>query len=130
MKRNSGFELNELMIMVAIVFVVVSLLFVIMARPVMGIFPFGPESSVTAKVERVYVDYSGGKESSSSHYMVGTDVGVFEVDNSLWLWMWDADKRYAKIKEGNTYAFRVKGREVIGLLFQEYPGIIAVEQIK
>lgn len=42
---------------------------------------------MTCKVERLYVDFSGTKDSSKSHYMVGTDQGVFEVDNSIWLWM-------------------------------------------
>lgn len=130
MKNRSGFVLMKVMILLAILAVVAALAFAIIAPPMMGVFPFGPESNVVAKVDRLYVDYSGGKDSSSSHYMVGTDVGVFEVNNSIWLWMWDADKRYAKIKEGGTYKFRVKGSEVLGLLFQEYRGIISVEQVE
>jgi hypothetical protein len=130
MKSKMGFSGIELMVVIAILAVVAALVMAIIVPPVAGLFPFGPQSEVTAKVERLYVDYSGGKESSSSHYMVGTDQGVFEVDNSLWLWMWDADKRYAKIKEGGTYRFRVKGREMLNLLYQSYPGIIAVEQVE
>jgi prepilin-type N-terminal cleavage/methylation domain-containing protein len=130
MKKNDGFTLIELMIVLAILAVVAVLAVAILVPPIAGLFPFGEYSTVTAKVDRLYVDYSGGKDSQSSHYMVGTDAGVFEVDNSLWLWMWDADKRYAQIKEGHTYRFRVKGSEMINMLFQSYPGIVAVERVE
>jgi hypothetical protein len=122
MKSKMGFGLVGLIVLIFIILVAAA----IMVKPVVGLFPFGPQSEVTAKVSRLYVDYSG----EESSYMVGTDRGVFEVDNSLWLRLWDADKRYSEIKEGGTYRFRVKGREMLNILFQSYPGIVAVEQVE
>lgn len=100
--------------------------FLIFHRPYLGLYPFGKTKTVTAKVDRVYVDYSGGKDSSSSHYMVGTDQGVFEVSNSLWLWIWNADETYSKIEQGKTYEFQIKGRKLLNMFFQDYPGVIGV----
>lgn len=124
----SAFTLVEALTLLAILGIVAALVGAAIAYPAIGIFPFGPEKTITAKVERLYVDYSGGKDSSSSHYMVGTDQGVFEVNNSMWLWMWDADERYASMKQGETYRLRVKGKKVLNMLFQEYPGVISVER--
>jgi hypothetical protein len=92
----------------------------------LGLFPFGPEQEIQAKVQRLYVDVSGSKDSTSSHYMVGTDKGVFEVSNSLWLWMWDADKRYSQLQTEKEYSLKVKGNELINIIFQEYPRILSV----
>ena len=92
----------------------------------LGLFPFGPEEEVHAKVQRLYVDVSGDKDYTKSHYMVGTDKGVFEVSNSLWLWMWDADKRYSQLQNDKEYKLKVKGNELINILFQEYPRITSV----
>jgi hypothetical protein len=92
----------------------------------LGIFPFGPQQDLQAKVQRLYVDVSGSKDSTSSHYMVGTDKGVFEVSNSLWLWIWDADKRYSQLQTDKEYKLQVKGNEVVNFLFQEYPVITSV----
>jgi hypothetical protein len=90
-----------------------------------GVFPFGPETQITVKVERVYVD-AGNK---ASHYMIGTDQGVFEVDNNLWLWMWNADELYAKIEPGHTYRFTIKGHKVLNWWFQKYPGVISAKEL-
>jgi hypothetical protein len=92
----------------------------------LGLFPFGPEQEVHAKVQRLYVDVSGDTQNTKSHYMVGTDKGVFEVSNSLWLWIWDADKRYSQLQVDNKYQLRVKGKELVNFLFQEYPKILSV----
>jgi hypothetical protein len=96
----------------------------------LGLFPFGPEQEVHAKIQRLYVDVSGDTQNTKSHYMVGTDKGVFEVSNSLWLWIWDADKRYSQLQVDNKYQLRVKGNELVNFLFQEYPRILSVTPTK
>lgn len=125
MKSVKASSLTEILVVLSIVGIVLCL---ILGGPLLGTFPFGPSRTVIAKVERLYVDYSGGKDSSSSHYMVGTDQGVFECDNSLWLGLWDADERYASLKQGDTYELKVKGRKVINFFIQEYPGIVEVKK--
>jgi hypothetical protein len=112
----------------------IALIFLIFAgiiglRAGLGLFPFGPEQEIVAKVNRLYVDYSGAKDTTSSHYMVGTDQGVFEVSNSLWLWMWDADKRYSQLQTDKEFKLKVKGNELINIIFQEYPRITSVSPI-
>ena len=98
--------------------------------PVLGIYPYGPERTVVTDVTRTYVDVSGGKESTKSHYMVATDAGVFEIDNSLWLGFFTADELYGKIKAGQSYRFTTKGNKVVGFWCQEYPYIISAVPIE
>ena len=119
---------------VIFVLIIVLTLLTICLPPLVGIFPFGPEEEVTATVTRAYVDISitkdsDGNQNSASHYMVGTDKGVFEVDNSLWLWKWNADEVYASLEEGKTYRFTTKGRKVVNFLLQEYPRVIRAEPV-
>lgn len=74
-------------------------------------------------IQRLYVD--GNKE--DSHYMVGTDKGVFEVDNGPMLGIWNADKLYSQLVVGKRYNLTTKGKEYVNWFMQEYPYIIAVE---
>ena len=99
----------------------------VLKGPILGTYPFGAETTITAKVTKTYVDARGDLGSA---YMVTTDKGVFEVDNSLWLWIWDADKIYGKIEAGKTYLFETKGREILNFLLQDYPGIISATEVK
>lgn len=101
----------------------------LLINPIMGIYPFGPIATNTVTVTRLYIDVSGGDKSTSSHYMVGTDKGVYEVDNSLWLWLWNADEIYAQLKQGETYRVTAKGNKLVNMLFQDYPGIISVQLV-
>ena len=113
-------------VVVFVIGVVLLVFALICIGPILGTFPFGPTREVTAIVNRLYVDNMGEQGSA---YMVGTDAGVFEVDNSLWLWKWNADYRYSQLKEGKTYRLTVKGNEVVWFLFQCYGGIIGIEEI-
>jgi hypothetical protein len=110
--------------------ILVILMGIVGIRSGLGLFPFGPEQEIVAKINRLYVDYSGAKDSTSSHYMVGTDKGVFEVSNSLWLWSWDADKRYSQLQTEKEFKLIVKGNELINIIFQDYPRIISVTPIQ
>ena len=125
-KFNLGWEWQERAAILFFILVFGFILAAVAGSPVLGLYPFGPERTITATVNRLYVDVSGSKESADSHYMVGTDVGVFEVDNSWWLHIWDADKKYAMLKEGNTYELTIKGNERTSMFFQSYPGITKV----
>jgi hypothetical protein len=117
-------------ILAPIVLIVLILGGIVGLRYGLGLFPFGPEQEVHAKIQRLYVDVSGDTQSTKSHYMVGTDKGVFEVSNSLWLWIWDADKQYSQLQADKEFKLKVKGNELINILFQEYPRITSVTPIQ
>jgi hypothetical protein len=90
----------------------------------LGVKGFGPESIQQVTIQRLYVD--GG---SSSHYMVGTDQGVLEVDNILWpVQVFNCDELYSKLEVGKTYTVKVKGNKVINWFVQEYPYIIEIQK--
>lgn len=104
--------------------------FVLFGNPILGLYPFGPKRSLVIKVERLYVDYSGGKDTPNSHYMVGTDQGVFECGNSWWLGIWNSDEIYSSLKQGESYRIDVKGRKMLNMIVQKFPGIIAVQPVE
>ena len=88
----------------------------------LGLYPFGPQSTDTITIERLYIDASG----KSSNYMIGTDKGVFEMDNSWILGIYNIDELYAKLEVGKTYEAKVKGKKLLNFLFQTYPHITEV----
>ena len=88
----------------------------------LDLYPFGPQSTETIKIERLYIDVSG----KSSDYMIGTDKGVFEMDNSFILGIYNIDELYAKLEVGKTYEAKVKGKKLLNFLFQAYPHITEV----
>lgn len=89
----------------------------------LGVRGFGPEYVNTVTVQRLYVD--GG---SSSHYIVGTDKGVYEIDNILFpIQLFNCDELYSKLEVGKTYKVKVKGNKVTNWLVQQYPYIIEIE---
>ena len=61
--------------------------------------------------------------------MVGTDQGVFEVDNGLWLGVWNSDELYSKLIQGHKYHITTKGNKWVNMFFQEYPYVVAVQEI-
>ena len=95
----------------------------------LGIGAWGPTQVHDVAVTRTYVDFSGSGDSKASHYMVGTDKGVFEVDNGLFIWTWNADELYAKIQVGKQYRITTRGKKVVGMFFQEYPYVVSVEPL-
>ena len=101
------------------------LLFVMTAKPLFGLYPFGPKASETVTIERLYVD--GGKY---THYMVGTDKGVFEMDDSIWLGIYNIDELYARLQTGKTYQVELKGNKLLTWYCSEYPHITSYKEIK
>ena len=90
-----------------------------------GVNGFGPEEERVVIVERLYVD--GGKH---SHYMVGTDKGVYEVSNLMFpIQIWNSDEIYSNLQVGKTYHIKTKGNKILNWYFQEYPYIIEVKEI-
>lgn len=89
----------------------------------LGVKGFGPEYVNTVTIQRLYVD--GG---SSSHYMVGTDKGVYEINNITFpVQLFNCDELYSKLEVGKTYNVKIKGNKVTSWLVQEYPYIIEIK---
>jgi hypothetical protein len=90
-----------------------------------GVNGFGPEEEQVITIERLYVD--GGE---SSHYMVGTDKGVYEVSNFMFpVQIYNSDEIYSNLQVGKRYAIKTKGNKILNWYFQEYPYIIEVKEI-
>jgi hypothetical protein len=90
-----------------------------------GIGGFGPTREVVALVKEKHIDRS----SDSSHYMVITDQGGFEVDNGLLLGLWNADELYGSIKVDHSYRFVTKGRRWVNVAMQTYPYIVSATEL-
>lgn len=125
---------DDTLVKLAVTGLCVMLLLLLFAIPlgldaVFGVGAFGPKRVCTATVQRLYVDTSGSGDTKQSHYMVGTDAGVFEVDNSVLMWLWNADELYARLQEGHCYRITTKGNTVVNWAFQEYPYIIDVQEV-
>jgi hypothetical protein len=60
--------------------------------------------------------------------MVGTDKGVFEVQNHLIpIQLFNSDELYSKLEVGKTYTVTTKGNKVVNWLMQQYPYIIDIK---
>ena len=133
MKRNkSGFTLVELIIVVGIIAVIGGIIMSGFGGMGCGYGSMGPTKTHDCVITRLYTDTSGsgGKHpTTESHYMVGTDKGVFEVDNGLFLGVWNADELYSKLIVGHRYNITTKGNKVVNMFLQEYPYIVAVQEI-
>lgn len=93
----------------------------------LGINGFGPTQVQEVTVKRLYVDISGSKDSSESHYMVSTDKGIFEVSNLTFFGIFNADEIYGQLEEGKSFTVKTKGKKFVNFLFQQYPYIISVK---
>lgn len=92
-----------------------------------GVGWWGPRRDLDVRVVSKHVDVSNGGK--SSHYMVITDGGCFEVDNGLLLWVWNADELYGRFVPGGRYRVRVAGNQFVNFLCQYYPYVVSVEPI-
>lgn len=102
------------------IFVVAILAIITGINYVTGTVGFGPERDEQITVQRLYVDRHA--------YMVGTDKGVYEVQNFvLPIQIFNSDELYSKLEVGKTYNVTVKGNKVLNLFMQEYPYIITIK---
>lgn len=126
MKKNKGAYVIEWLILTHVVSVILCVVIYTMVFPIYGLFPFGPVKTVEVKVERLYVDHSN----NGSDYMVGTDKGVFECDDSYINGIFNADEIYSNLKEGKRYLLTVRGRKLTNMIWKEYPNVLAVKSIE
>jgi prepilin-type N-terminal cleavage/methylation domain-containing protein len=123
--KKSGYTLVEIMIVLVIIGLVVAIAMPLIASIVHGVGSLGPTRRQIVTVESAHVDVKEG----GSHYMVGTDAGVFELENGFFLGIYNADELYAKLKKGGRYAITTKGNKAIGFWMQEYPYIVSIEEM-
>jgi hypothetical protein len=103
-----------------IVFVVGVLAIVVGINYCTGTDGFGPERDEQITVQRLYVD--------KSNYMVGTDKGVYEVQNFILpIQIFNSDELYSKLEVGKTYNVTLKGNKVLNPFMQQYPYIISIK---
>lgn len=112
---------------IGLLIALIGIMLVTMSTCALGVGGFGPTETQTVTVNKTYIDMSGTKESTSSHYIVSTDKGSFEVDNGILLGVWNADDIYGKIVTGKTYKITTKGKRYQNFFIQEFPYIIKVE---
>ncbi len=123
--RRSEFSWHDALIWITIIGAIAGMFIPLFIGLSSGVGGFGPIRSVDATVQSLYVD----RGSSSSHYMVGTDAGVFEVDNGILLGVWNSDEIYSKLVSGHRYRFTTEGNRSVGFWLQEYPYITKAEEI-
>ncbi len=88
---------------------------------------FGPTKTVS---NVTVIDKHVDRSNDSSHYMVTTDKGVFEVDNGILLGIWNSDEVFGSIEKGKVYNFITEGNKNTNFLFQDYPYITSVFEVK
>lgn len=114
---------------ILIVIFIIGLVAALCLPVMMGMYPFGPEQTLDVTVNRMYIDTSSdGDGGHESHYMVGTDKGVYEIDNSWIAGIWNADEMYSSLQQGSNYTITVKGKKYVNFFMQEYPYIIRVSK--
>jgi hypothetical protein len=89
------------------------------------------ESYIDASVIGKHIDYSNEGSGTTSHYVVVTDKGVFEIDTPLWDRIFNmdtgnADVNYAKAEIGKSYVFHTYGYRID--ILWVYPIVTGVEK--
>ena len=103
-----------------LIFVVAVMVIITSIDYMLGTDGFGPERDEQITVQRLYVD--------KHNYMVGTDKGVYEVQNFLFpVTIFNSDELYSKLEVGKTYSVTLKGNKVLNPFMQEYPYIISIK---
>lgn len=111
---------------IVILLLILFILAILFWKVPFGVYPFGPTEQKTVTVSRTYVDH----DKEQSHYMVATDKGVFEVDNSWYTGVANADEIFAKFKDGHTYVITTKGNKVVNYFVQEYQYITDAVEVQ
>ena len=102
------------------IFVVAVMVIITSIDYMLGTDGFGPERDEQITVQRLYVD--------KHNYMVGTDKGVYEVQNFVIpIQIFNSDELYSKLEVGKTYSVTLKGNKVLNPFMQEYPYIISIK---
>lgn len=112
-----------------VIFFITAIVLVIafIALPIIqGTYVWGPTRTHEVVINTLYVD----RGSESSHYMVGTDKGTFEIDNGLLIGMWNADELYSKLSVGKRYRIVAEGNKFVGMFWQYYPYVTDVKQLE
>lgn len=103
-----------------LIFVVAVMAIVTSIDYMLGTDGFGPERDEQITIQRLYVD--------KHNYMVGTDKGVYEVQNFVIpIQIFNSDELYSKLEVGKTYNVTIKGNKVLNPFMQEYPYIISIK---
>ena len=114
-----------------IVLVIVSIIGSIAYYVSLGIGSMGPTRNWNAvQVMSKHTDITDNGDKRTTHYMVTTDAGTFEVQNGIFLGVWNADELFGMMSENGHYDITTKGNRVVGMFFQEYPYITSVNEAK
>jgi hypothetical protein len=76
--------------------------------------------TVSFTVKSKYVLY----EKFSKLMVSSTEGEVFEVNNNVWLWKWRSVELWDKLKEGNTYKFKIYGHRY--LIIDFFPSVVEI----
>lgn len=90
-----------------------------------GLGGFGPTQKMLVTVSDKHID----QKNDTSRYIVSTDQGVFQCDNSMVLGICNADEIYGNLTTGNTYSITTKGREAVNSFMREYPYIVLATKV-
>jgi len=112
---------------IGLLIALIGIMLVTMSTCALGVGGFGPTETQVVTVSKTYIDVSGSGKDASSHYIVATDKGSFEVDNGVLLGIWNADDIYGKIVTGKTYKITTMGKRYQNFFMQEFPYIVKVD---
>lgn len=75
----------------------------------------------TVTVKEKWVKYHND---DAKYLFSDTQGNVYSIEDSLWVWSWDASDRYASVEEGKTYTITTYGWRV--RIFSWYPNAIEI----
>lgn len=94
-------------------------------KPVAGFGAWGQRRTITATVRKTWVDVQWG----FSHYLVATDLGVFEIANNRRAGVRNADELFGSLEPGKAYTLVVRGNTVTNALATYYPLIVSAQPV-
>jgi hypothetical protein len=87
---------------------------------------FTKKITVDKTYNDIQTNYGSRYSDINNSFMVhATDGHIYEVSNSFWLWEWNDEEQWGKLKKGQTYIVKGYGKKVG--MFHIHPQIVSVK---
>lgn len=104
-----------------------AVLVIVMVVGALAAYPVAYRSSDVTKTVTVKEKWVKYHDNDAKYLFSDTKGNVYSIEDSFWLWRWDASDRYANLDAGETYTITTYGWRVH--ICSWYPNAVGIEGI-